>query len=68
MQMTDSVVSGWLDGSDNIDGYGNPAGPLYIQGEAATVAALTGPEAEGIQSLRSETTCSGLVRSSCFCC
>lgn len=66
MQMTDSVVSGWLDGSD--DSYANPAGPLYIHGEAATVAALTGPEAEVGQSIRSETTCSGLVRSSCLCC
>jgi hypothetical protein len=41
MERSDSVVSGWLDGIDSVDGIANPAGPLYIEGLAATEAALT---------------------------
>jgi hypothetical protein len=41
MQQTDDIVSGWLSGSDSIDGMENPAGPLYIEGAVATEAALT---------------------------
>lgn len=43
MQQTDNVVTAWRHGSDSAAGYKNPAGPLYIQGEAATTAALTAP-------------------------
>ena len=41
MQMNDEVVSGWLEGSDDVDGLANPAGSLYTQGAYATEAALT---------------------------
>ncbi|MEI2454934.1 MULTISPECIES: DUF6229 family protein [Lysobacter] len=36
MQIED-IVSGWLNGSESE----NPAGPLYVEGVAATEAALT---------------------------
>ena len=36
MQIED-IVSGWLNGSEDM----NPAGPLYIEGVASTEAALT---------------------------
>jgi len=41
MQQTDDIVSGWLNGRDDVDGQANPAGPLYIEGSAVTEAALT---------------------------
>ena len=70
MQQNDDVVAGWLSGSDSIDGHENPAGPLYIEGEAATEAALTN---HGMKATRlscaflvGRTTCSG--GGGCFCC
>ena len=42
MQINDDVVTGWMNGSDSIDGLDNPAGSLYIEGQAATEAALAG--------------------------
>ena len=41
MQMNDEVVSGWLEGSDSVDGLDNPAGSLYTQGVHTMEAALT---------------------------
>lgn len=38
---TEDIVSGWRNGADNVDGYENPAGPLYIGGADAVEAALT---------------------------
>ncbi len=40
MQQIDDIVSGWLNGEE-VEGFGNPAGPLYIEGLAATEKALT---------------------------
>jgi hypothetical protein len=67
MQLNDEIVSGWLSGSDSIRGYDNPAGPLYIEGQAATEAALTsaGTEMSTI-SLHGSTTCS--AGRGCACC
>lgn len=71
MQQTDDVVLGWLNGSDSFDGMDNPAGPLYIEGAAATEAALTNPEA-GSTLLTSVggscSTCSLHMGGGCFCC
>lgn len=39
----ENIVSGWRNGADNIGGFDNPAGPLYIEGAAAVEAALTEP-------------------------
>lgn len=70
MQLNDDVVSGWLSGSDSIDGLDNPAGPLYIQGQAAMEAAMTNPGTRatvvGTMSLISGTTCSAC--GGCLCC
>lgn len=55
MQQTDYVVSGWLDGSDSIDGHDNPAGPLYLEGQARTEAALMGPGARAAMAGRQAT-------------
>ncbi|WP_267220700.1 DUF6229 family protein [Dyella silvae] len=38
---TDNIVEGWLNGSDSVNGYANPAGPLYTEGHAVTIAAIT---------------------------
>jgi hypothetical protein len=35
------IVSGWLSGADSAGGHENPAGPLYIHGEAATRNGMT---------------------------
>ncbi|UNK43386.1 DUF6229 family protein [Luteimonas sp. S4-F44] len=37
----DEIVGGWLSGADTVDGYENPAGALYVEGIAATEAAMT---------------------------
>lgn len=70
MQQNDEVISGWLEGSDSIDGLDNPAGPLYIEGQAATEAALTNPGMRatvlGCMTLAGGTTCS--YSGGCLCC
>ena len=69
MQHNDDVVSGWLDGSDTVGGYDNPAGPLFIQGHAATEAALTSPKQAlitGGNATRCSTTASAVNH--CLCC
>jgi hypothetical protein len=70
MQQSDDVISGWLSGSDSIDGLDNPAGPLYIEGQEATEAALTNPGMRasvlGTMSLVGGTTCS--YGGGCLCC
>jgi len=38
---TEDIVSSWRNGAGNVDGYENPAGPLYIGGADAVEAALT---------------------------
>lgn len=68
MQQNDEIVSGWLDGSDNVDGYDNPAGPLYIEGALATEKAMTRSNA----ATNIVTTLGGTTAScrptSCACC
>jgi hypothetical protein len=66
MQQTDDIVEGWLSGSDDHD---NPAGPLYIQGEAATEAALTSPH-KGQANAITCSSCSFSVINGrhCACC
>jgi len=41
---TDNIVEGWLNGSDNVNGYANPAGPLYTEGHAVTMATIANPD------------------------
>lgn len=68
MQLNDEIVSGWLSGLDQSGGYENPAGPLFIEGQAATEAALTSP-GEGLMltgTLAGGTTCS--LGGGCACC
>lgn len=67
MQQTDDIVSGWLSGSDSIDGMENPAGPLYIEGAIATEAALTDSSA-GMNMFSSITTASCRPGGGCSCC
>lgn len=38
---SNDIVSGWLSGADSVNGHENPAGPLYIHGEAATKEGMT---------------------------
>ncbi|MEI7037829.1 DUF6229 family protein [Fulvimonas yonginensis] len=38
---TENIVAGWLKGSDSVNGYANPAGPLYTEGHEVTIAAVT---------------------------
>jgi hypothetical protein len=68
MQQHDEVVSGWLNGSDNVDGCENPAGPLYIEGAMATEQAMTRSSA----ATNIFTTLGGTTAScrptSCSCC
>lgn len=63
MQQHDEVVSGWLNGSDSVDGLDNPAGPLYIDNADQSVANA---------SVRGFTTEGGTTAScrpsSCHCC
>ncbi|MGO4703514.1 DUF6229 family protein [Dyella sp. 2RAB6] len=59
----DHIVEGWLKGSDIVDGYANPAGSLYTEGQAATIAAVTSPE------IALDTRCSGCTASRPgYCC
>jgi len=37
----DNIVEGWLKGSESVNGYANPAGPLYTEGQTVTIAAVT---------------------------
>lgn len=69
MQQNSDIVSGWLGGSDSIDGHDNPAGPLYIQGREATEAALTRP-GQAMITGGTATTCStsNSVVNHCLCC
>jgi hypothetical protein len=70
MQQNDDVVSGWLSGSDSFDGLENPAGSLYIEGYAATEAALTDP-GMGKVVVSGATSCSFSGKncaSTCSCC
>jgi len=41
MQHADMIITGWLNGSDTVNGMDNPAGPLYIDGQDATEAVLS---------------------------
>lgn len=62
----DTIVSGWRSGADSVDGLENPAGPLYLEGEAAMVAAMTTPSAANmISATLTAITCHGAA--CCFC-
>ena len=65
MQLNDDIVSGWLSGSDSIGGYDNPAGPLFIEGAAATEAAMTADSAG--MNMGSTSSCSQHT-GHCDCC
>ncbi|MEN4902335.1 DUF6229 family protein [Luteimonas sp. TWI1437] len=59
----DEIVGGWLSGADSVDGYENPAGALYVEGVAATEAAMTNTD------LSLLTQCSSCTASfPTFCC
>ncbi len=68
MPLNDEIVSGWLSGSDSFGGYDNPAGPLYIEGQSATEAALTDPHQINAVTItiRGATSCS--FGRGCACC
>lgn len=69
MQNNDDVVSGWLNGSDSIDGQDNPAGSLYIEGQAVAEAALGNTDMRatlGACGTLGKTTCS--YGGGCACC
>ncbi len=69
MQQFDEVVSGWLNGSDSFDGIENPAGPLFIQGEAATEAKLTDSSSGEINAMTISTCSYGVLNGThCYCC
>jgi len=38
---TDNILAGWLSGADSVGGYDNPAGSLYTEGQANTMAAMS---------------------------
>jgi len=62
----DDIVSGWRSGANSVDGLENPAGPLYIEGEAATIAAMTTSNANNmITSSLTVVTCRGAA--CCLC-
>lgn len=70
MEMNDSVVSGWLEGGDSVDGLANPAGPLYVEGFAAVEAALSADMASccSIGGMTGVTGTSCSYRGGCCCC
>lgn len=37
----ESIVNGWLKGDDSVEGMENPAGSLYVEGNARTEAAMS---------------------------
>ncbi|HEX7813773.1 DUF6229 family protein [Dyella sp.] len=61
---TDDIVSSWLSGSDSFD---NPAGPLFMAGDATTEEAMSSPDA-GMNMLTSATTASCRPNGGCACC
>lgn len=69
MQLNDDVVNSWLNGSDSFDGHDNPAGSLYIEGEAVAEAALAGTDMRatlGACGTLGGTSCS--YTGGCLCC
>lgn len=65
---TDDIVSGWLSGADSVGAYANPAGPLYIQGAAATEAAMTNENTGNIVTVASVCTTCSVHYYGCACC
>lgn len=42
-ERADDIIAGWLTGTDVVDGWDNPAGPLFISGKYAEAdVAMTG--------------------------
>ncbi len=63
----DDIVSGWRRGADSVDGLDNPAGPLFVGGEAAAVAAIATPDAANmITATLTAVTCHGQACCSCY--
>ncbi|KRA74885.1 hypothetical protein ASD78_11305 [Lysobacter sp. Root667] len=60
MQSND-IVSAWLTGANSVDGYMNPAGPLFIEGEVAVDDAMRSP-------LTHSTSISTCPSGRCYCC
>lgn len=58
---SNDIVSGWLSGADSVGGHENPAGPLYIHGEAATRNGMTAIF-ESVASSTLLSCCSATVR------
>lgn len=62
----DDIVSNWRRGVDSINGLDNPAGPLFIEGEGATIAAMTTSNATNmITATLTVVTCTGAA--CCLC-
>ncbi len=68
MDLNDDVVSGWLNGSDDVDGCTNPAGSLFIYGAGATESALTSASDTLITGGGTECTTTMSVVNHCLCC
>lgn len=70
MQSNDDVVSAWLNGSDSVDGLDNPAGSLFIEGQAAAEAAMAGTGMRAtlgaVCATLGGTSCS--YNGGCLCC
>jgi ribosomal protein S8E len=63
----DDIVSSWRSGADSVDGLQNPAGPLYVEGEAATVAAMMNPDDNIISGTLTAITCRPGTVGCCNC-
>ncbi|HEX7817310.1 DUF6229 family protein [Dyella sp.] len=60
---TENIIEGWLKGSESVNGYSNPAGPLYTEGQSVTIAAVTNTD------MALMTNCSGCTASRPgYCC
>ncbi len=62
----DDIVAGWRSGANSVGGMDNPAGPLYIEGEAAFQAAIRTSNATNIiTATLTVTSCKGAA--CCLC-
>lgn len=69
MQQFDDIVSSWLSGSDSVEGQENPAGPLYMEGTAATEASMTDPDTvTSVLTSYTSASCLAGGGTHCLCC
>ena len=68
MQQHDDVVSGWLNGSETIDGLDNPAGPIFIEGNTESALTSTGNATAMITSRTTVSCGTSTLPPGCHCC